>query len=83
MSKYRLIGDYAISEVISAKDESSITVRVPLITESGSFLHGIENALRELKKNEIHPTEDGFDILALATLVYLADTRISRSGRVK
>lgn len=43
------------------------------------MISGIGHALKKLKENGIYPTEDGIDILSLAALIYLADTRISRS----
>lgn len=78
MSKYYITGDYTISTVISEKTGQGIKVWIPFISESGSLLYGIDHALSTLKQHGIYPSEDGFDILALASLVYLTDTRISR-----
>jgi len=78
MSKYKLIGDYSSDQVNMEKAENAVIAKIPFTTESGSFQY-IDNILSDLRKDEIYPTEEGFDILALATLVYLADTRISRS----
>jgi hypothetical protein len=78
MSKYYITGDYAVNTVISKKTGKEIKVRIPFTSESGFLLYGIDHALSGLKKHGIYPSEDGFDILALAALVYLADTRISR-----
>jgi len=72
MSKYEIIGDYTIL------DNCTITVRIPFTFENGTLKYSIANVLNCLKQKDIYPTEDGFDIIALATLVYLADTRISR-----
>jgi hypothetical protein len=48
------------------------------IAEGGGFNHGINRALKDLYDLGIFPTETGFDLFLLATLVYAADTRISR-----
>ena len=78
MSKYVLLGDYTINVPICEKKNDLITVRVPLIGESGMLLYGINNSLTELKRQDIYPSENGIDLLCLAALAYLADTRISR-----
>ncbi|MDL2248518.1 hypothetical protein LJB89_02360 [Tyzzerella sp. OttesenSCG-928-J15] len=79
MSKYKLIGDYINCDIRAEKAENTITAQIPFTIESGALQYGIDKMLGDLKKNQVYPTEEGFDILALATLVYLADTRISRS----
>lgn len=79
MCKYKLIGNYVNCDIRVEKAGNTITTHIPFKTESGILRYGIDNVLVDLKKNEVYPTEEGFDILALATLVYLADTRISRS----
>jgi hypothetical protein len=79
MSKYHIVGDYVIHTIISEKTDDKITVRIPFISERGTLQYGIVHALNDLQHKGIYPSEDGFDILILAALVYLADTRISRS----
>lgn len=79
MSKYEIIGDYVIHDDSAEKAGDTIMARIPFTFENGTLKYGIANALNCLTQKEIYPTEDGFDILALAALVYLADTRISRS----
>ena len=79
MSSYKIVGDYTIRDSITEKSGELITIRIPLTAENGSLLYGIDRIRNDLKQKGIYPTEDGFDILALAALVYLADTRISRS----
>ncbi len=78
MSKYKIIADYDIYDISSQKQDGTITIKIPFKNENGSLQYGVEKILSDLEKNKIYPTEDGFDILALAELVYLADTRISR-----
>ena len=79
MSKYILRGSYSVYSPESNKENGVIDVIVPLVTASGSMLYGIDKALSDLKQNKIFPTEIGIDVLCFAALVYLADTRISRS----
>ena len=79
MNKYLLGGDYVQKEVASTNKGDYISVTIPFKDDDNDLRYGIGHALKKLKKNGIYPTEDGIDILSLAGLVYLADTRISRS----
>ncbi len=79
MNKYLLVGDYVRKEVTSTKKEDYIEVAIPFKGDDNSLRFGIGHAMKKLKENGLYPTEDGIDILSLAGLVYLADTRISRS----
>lgn len=53
-------------------------VNVPLLVED-ELAFGVQNAYKELARLGISPSALGLDILTLALLVYLADTRVSRS----
>lgn len=79
MNKYLLIGDFVNKEVKSTNRENYIAITIPFKAEDNDFRYGIGHALKKLNENSLYPTEDGIDILCLAALVYLADTRISRS----
>lgn len=79
MNKYLLVGDYVHKEVAITYKEDYIEVTIPFKDDDNVLQYGIGHALKKLKENGVYPTEDGFDILTLAGLVYLADTRISRS----
>lgn len=78
MNRYLLIGDYTSKEVILTNKEDYVEVAIPFRDNDNAFRYGIDHSLKILKDNGIYPTEDGIDILCLAGLVYLADTRISR-----
>ena len=78
MRKYKIVGDYTAHNVITEELGDMVTTRIPLISKKGTLEYGIGNILSDFKKRGIYPTEDGFDIIALAALVYLADTRIFR-----
>lgn len=79
MNKYLLIGDYIRKEVATTNTDDYIKVTIPFRDDDNALQYGISHALKKLRANGIYPTEDGIDILSLAGLVYLADTRISRS----
>jgi 7-cyano-7-deazaguanine synthase in queuosine biosynthesis len=79
VNKYLLVGDYVHKEVVTTYKKDYIEVTIPFKDDDNVLQYGIGHALKKLKENGVYPTEDGFDILTLAGLVYLADTRISRS----
>jgi len=79
MNKYLLIGDFARKSVTSTSKVDYIEVCIPFKDDDDTLRYGIGHAMNKLMKNGIYPTEDGIDILNLAGLVYLADTRISRN----
>lgn len=79
MNRFKLIGKYDSIDLTSFFDEDLEIVNVPLITEKGMLCYGIGKVIKKMLDNKICPTEDGIDIMVLTTLVYLADTRISRS----
>ncbi|MNB82493.1 7-cyano-7-deazaguanine synthase [compost metagenome] len=78
MNKFKLIGSYEGNEIITNFENDLEIVKVPLITNEGFFGYGIGRVIENMLAIGICPTEDGIDIIAVATLVYLADTRISR-----
>jgi 7-cyano-7-deazaguanine synthase in queuosine biosynthesis len=78
MNKYLLIGDYVHKEVAAVNRADYTAFTVPFRGDDDTLQYGISHAMKKLKENGIYPTEDGIDILSLAGLVYLADTRISR-----
>lgn len=79
MNRYYLIGDYNQNEATSVNSADNTVVTIPLKDDDDNLKYGISNALKKLNEKDIYPTEDGIDILIFAGLVYLSDTRISRS----
>lgn len=79
MSKFFLIGDFIDRKVTSSSINGQTKVNIPFLSDKGELAYGIGRSFEDLKKQNIYPAEIGFDILNLAALVYLADTRISRS----
>lgn len=78
MNRYRLRANYEIQNIDSRRENGTVIVEVPIL--SGDELnYGLNHVKKELYKEGIYPTEIGFDIISLATMVYLADTRIKRA----
>lgn len=78
MNNYRLVGNFDFEEFQEIAEQNNIEIQVPFL-DSNALRYGIGNSLKKLQSSGIFPTEDGIDILCLAGLIYLADTRISRS----
>lgn len=77
MSKYYLRADYDITYLKYHEIEDTIVVDIPMLSNS-KLNYGIEHVKKLLRSHNIFPSEIGFDIITLATMVYLADTRIAR-----
>lgn len=78
MKRFKLIGTYLPTEPLCTETEHMYTAIVPMVTSENTLKHGLGNVLGKLFNNGIMPSEDGIDFLCLGSLVYLADTRISR-----
>ena len=77
MSKYYLKADYDIQSLKFSKTEDTIVVDIPMLSR-GKLKYGLEHVKTLLRSHNIFPSELGFDIITLVTMVYLADTRIAR-----
>ncbi|HEY8803950.1 MAG TPA: hypothetical protein VIM42_02375, partial [Clostridium sp.] len=77
MRKFAFLGYYNTKEKIIINSEWEV-IGVPFIDGNNQFKYGIERTLQKLLSYGIVPAEEGLDVLSLATLVYLADTRVSR-----
>ncbi len=77
MSKYILKLNYDIDEICYQKENGQISVLIPIVSKE-KLMYGLEHIKEKMYKNHIYPTEIGFDVMALATIVYMADTRIAR-----
>lgn len=78
MKRYKLILSYDEFELITTSTDDVEKVVVPMRHREGKLLYGIDNVQQKMLQNGLAPTEQGLDLLCLATAVYLADTRISR-----
>lgn len=77
MSKYYLKANYDIQSITYDKVGDTVSVEVPMLS-NGKLKYGLDHIKTVLYGHRIFPTEIGFDIMTLATIVYLADTRIAR-----
>lgn len=77
MSKYNLIADYETQCLEFCKTEDTVVVEIPMLS-NGKLNYGLDHVKNMLSGHNIFPSELGFDIISLATMVYLADTRIER-----
>lgn len=80
MRRHLLVGSFGPRDravVPSAPDE--IVTQLPLVIGQKSLNFGIHRLLQDLRELQVFPSEIGADFIILATHVYAADTRISRS----
>lgn len=80
MNRHVLIGRLGNDDKFSvpvAKDE--VETRLDLVTATKRLDYGIGQAMDDLARIHIFPTEIGLDLLILAAHVHAADTRISRA----
>lgn len=70
------LGPLDLLEIPAAQDE--FVTSVDLIASSRRLIPAIDQALADLNKIGVYPSELGLDLLVVAVHVYLADTRISR-----
>jgi hypothetical protein len=81
MRRHVIIGRFGSGDRISIPTASGETVtRLEFVTAARRFDHGIGDALDDLTKLGVFPTEIGLDLLLLAAHVHAADTRISRTS---
>lgn len=78
MKKYAIVGSYSAVELSHTETDLSCTVIIPLVTRDNILNHGLSGVISKLLAKGIIPSEDGIDFLCFATLIYLADIRISR-----
>ena len=78
MKRYIITGNYSSDEVASETYENHNEISIPLLQEDILDAFGINHVLGILKNLNIYPNDRVYDLLVLALLVYLADTRISR-----
>lgn len=78
MKRYKLIGSYTSEEASARKYENYNEINIPLLHDGEFTCFGMDHVLWTLHDKDIYPTEKAYDLMALALLVYIADTRISR-----
>lgn len=80
MRRHLIVGRFGpldLRAIPAAPDE--VVTTVDLVSSARRLDHGLDDAVQDLAKLMVFPTEMGLDLLVLAALVYMADTRISRT----
>ncbi len=83
MKRYKIIGSYSSDDVSANKYDNYNEITIPLISEGEFSCFGMDHVISLLRMNDILPTEKAYDLMALALLVYIADTRISRGSHAQ
>lgn len=78
MNRYILRANYEIETINTQATEGTLIVDVPMLSKE-NLNHGLNHIKKRLSNENIYPSEIGFDIMSLATMVYMADTRIARA----
>ena len=87
MYRYHLIASFDKSLHALAfetnPDISTINVEIPILTSNGSFRYGLQRTVDDFRKQDIYPSETGFDAIVFGLLVYMADMKISRRSQAQ
>lgn len=81
MNRHLLIGRLGADDqapIAAGRDETTTEVR--LLTSTRRLDHGVGQALFDLNRLNVFPTELGLDLALVAEMVHAADTRISRAS---
>jgi len=82
MKRYTFYGfyNYDKSFMFSYNRIDTEVIYVSLLDNNENLKYGVQKTLTSLLQIGVVPSQLGFDIIALAELVYLADTRVSRDA---
>ena len=78
MRRHVVVGRFGTSDTLTIPKAADEVETALNLIEDHYLDHGVGSALDQLAVLGIYPSEIGLDLLVLATLVHLADTRISR-----
>jgi hypothetical protein len=79
MSRHVIIGRFGAKDKVSIPaGEGEVVTQLQFVQRTSRLDHGIGNALDDLAKMAVYPSEIGVDLLVLAAHIHAADTRISR-----
>jgi hypothetical protein len=80
MRRHLIAGRFGANDRIAVPNaQGEVSTRVEFVAAKRRLDHGIGDALEELAKLKVFPSEIGVDFLVLAAHVHAADTRISRT----
>ena len=68
MSRYKLRANYDIENIDSQKMDGTVIVDVPMLS-NGELNYGLSHIKKKLYEENVYPSEIGFDIMSLATMV--------------
>lgn len=80
MKRFKLIGSYSSEAVAAEIQENYNEITIPLFKEDRFSEFGMDHVIWRLNTVSVYPSECAYDLMALALLVYIADTRISRKS---
>lgn len=84
MKRHVLVGRYGSGDRASvAVGGDEAMTRLDLLSAGGAYAWGVQDALRDLARVGLQPSELGVDILTLAIHVQAADTRIPRATQAQ
>jgi hypothetical protein len=70
--------DASDTEAVPIVETDSTVTDIPFVSGEYRFDYGLGQFLEKLESHGLLPTEDALDLALLATLVFCADTRVSR-----
>ena len=77
MNRHLLVGRLGVDTVPIAAGHNEAVTEVRLLTPTRRLCYGVEQAMIELNRLHVHPSEIGLDLAFIAAMIYAADTRIS------
>jgi len=81
MNRHVIIGRFGAKDKLKMPSaETEVATFLPFVQATKRFDYGIGDALDELAKLSVYPSEIGLDLLIVAAHIHAADTRISRTS---
>lgn len=80
MTKHTIAGVFGDKEYSASLDNRSYSAVLNYAKNDKYLNYGLADVLMDLYKFNLQPSEIGIDLLVFASMVYAADTRISRSS---
>lgn len=82
MYRYHLIASFnkelKLPKYKIISEKSKVQAQLPMLTTAGNFRYGLQTTINELKRQNIYPSETGYDAIIFGLMVYIADMKISR-----
>lgn len=82
MYRYHLIASFdkelKLPKYKIISEKSTVQAQLPMLTTAGNYRYGLQTTINELKRQNIYPSETGYDAIIFGLMVYIADMKISR-----